>query len=102
MKELSKYTKKERHEIYIKAKKKYIEFYKTFVSNVGMCDAIYHVMNDDENNSLPLNYLLEIGDELPEMRAIKPSKKHGIYWWAEDNCELRLNMFDIIIKMTKS
>ena len=106
MKKLSEYTKLERRELYNEAKKIYMRRYKNRTADGhdmfgGMCDAIYHAIHKQIGGFHPDEDIFEIGDELPEMRIIKPEKPQGMYWWPEENAEIRIKMFNEIIKMTE-
>ena len=108
---LSEYTKAERHEIYKKAKKDYVDWIKEnreiyesgglIMVYGGMCDSIHNIIEGKMRGLHPEEDTFEIGDELPEMASIKPEQRYGVYWWPVENTELRIKMFDKIIEMTK-
>ena len=106
MKKLSEYTKQERNELYKKAKEIYLEdeYIRNnieFRAHKGMCDAMDKVIIKEMGGFHKDEDVFEIGDELPEMKAIKPDELHKPYWWPEKNTEIRIKMFDEIIKMTE-
>ena len=105
MKKLSEYTKQERNELYKKAKEIYIEdeYIRNnieFRAHKGMCDAMAEIIIEENLGFHPTEDVFKIGDTLPEMKTIKPDELHKPYWWPEKNTEIRIKMFDKIIKMT--
>jgi hypothetical protein len=93
-----KLTKKQRHEIYLKAKNILVK-QPTF----GMCLCLSIVLNKTRAYSVNdegVKYE-ELLDLLPEFKAIKPENKTSYEYWFE-NKKQRLVAFDKMIKETKS
>lgn len=95
------YSKKERHEIYKLA----LAYYKKgHIPHIGMCEAICKVM-----------YMMFMKDNLPcfpssgiahkyfpELDKLNTGKIHDDhYWWPLKNQEIRIKMFNKIIKETE-
>lgn len=97
-----KFTKEQRHQIYLKAKEMFKEGY-----CVGMCMPINDASRDlynydlcldeDDNNENDMDI-----DLLPEFKAIRPE---GVtcnsFWWNNDDRQTRLDNFDKLIEQTK-
>jgi len=92
---MKKFTKKQRHEIYVYAKKIYEEHLRT----VGICWCLHIAVKE------LYAYLIEYGDmreHFPEWFNKKPENNDDLHWFPRSDTESRIAIFNAIIEETKN
>lgn len=91
-----KFSKQQRHEIYVDAKKRYVESVRTN-HNSGLCwelqDAVFNLFGEH------LTYK-ELIDALQEFREFLPEEMPD-FWWRINDTESRFNALNVMIEKTK-
>lgn len=93
------FTKKERHELYIKAK----EIYLKNPGCTGICYCFYTAWTDLLGNDLidpDIHRMSYEPENFPELNKFRPKNFHG-YFWPLNDTETRIKVFDQMIKETE-
>lgn len=91
---MTKFTKKQRHELYKAALERIV----TRKNNYG-CDALHEVANDSTQETI---LYAEIITVFPEFRRCKPiDRKHFQSWWPDGDVSARIDAFEKCIRQTR-
>ena len=98
-----KFTKKQRHEIYKKAKEIYINKY--YRLDLGICASLGKAVSElglgEWGDGYPDKDLDDDQQYFPEFIALKPEEAPiGYYWWALADAETRIQCLNICIERT--